>query len=117
MRSPHVTFIEPLPHGKKMCMSDRIEFVICGENCQFVGEFNDPRNYANDAESVLHKFGFEFIIVPVFESIANQIKQNISSVEARDHLLPRLDERGDGGVLKWKNSLYRYLLKIPYQKK
>ena len=90
IRSPHVTLIEPLPHGKKMCMSDRIALVIGNAYYQVIGKLNNPPNDANDIESVLHKLGFEFTIVPVIESIANRMKQNISSVEARDCLLPRL---------------------------
>lgn len=66
MRSPHVTVIEPLPHGKKMCMSDRIALVIGNANYQFVGKLNNPQNDANDIESVLHKLGFDFTIVPAF---------------------------------------------------
>ena len=90
IRSPHVTLIESLPHGKKRCMSDRIALVIGDVDYQFVGKLNNPQNDANDIESVLHKLGFDFTIVPVFKSIANRMNQNISSVEARDCLLPRL---------------------------
>ena len=90
MRSPHVTLIEPLPHGKKMCMSDRIALVIGNANYQFVGKLNNSQNDANDIESVLHKLGFDFIIVPVFVIIVKRMKQNISSVEARDRLVPKL---------------------------